>query len=189
MSKPVIIAICGKSAAGKDTLQRALFFYLCSCLNNPIQYIISTTTRPPREGEKNGQNYWFISKEEWPYRDFLESTCFRGWWYGTETKRINNKPDAINIGVFNTEGMKKLIYLDRYKIIPIYLKIPWYTRLIRSIKREHKLTLEMLRRMYTDYKDFKSGEKYILSQYDNLLTYTTDDELDSVVNDILGQIQ
>ena len=56
IEKPVIVAICGKSAVGKDTLARFLvsFFASFGFFTNKI---VSVTTRPHREGERNGVDY------------------------------------------------------------------------------------------------------------------------------------
>ena len=58
-TKIKVIAICGKSAAGKDTLLQEILK-----LNRPdVHEIISCTTRPPREGEVHGKNYYFLSNQ------------------------------------------------------------------------------------------------------------------------------
>ena len=58
MNKYKIIAICGKSASGKDTLLRMIMN------NTALHEIVSCTTRPPREGEVNGKNYHHIIDPE-----------------------------------------------------------------------------------------------------------------------------
>lgn len=51
----MLTIIIGKSASGKDTIQRELIE------SYNIQSIITTTTRPIREGEQDGKDYCFIS--------------------------------------------------------------------------------------------------------------------------------
>lgn len=170
IKKPKIYAICGKSAAGKDTFAMLLEDHYWN-LTMPAKIIISDTTRPPRINEKDGIDYNFISRDQFlknaEKNKYLEWSYFRGWHYGTNKNSI--KEGMINIGVFNVDGLKKLHkYLDRYNIIPIYLKVNWFTRLKRSIKREHKFKLEYLRRMITDWKDF-IGIKKILKTYPKYL--------------------
>ena len=55
-----IIALCGKSGAGKDSLMMATFSHLEEYLNP----IISHTTRPKREKEIADKNYHFVSDDQ-----------------------------------------------------------------------------------------------------------------------------
>lgn len=122
--KPIILAICGKAATGKDTLAKSLTNHF-SILNLPIYRMISTTTRPPRIGEKNKQDYFFISKEQFKYliknQKLFEFTYFKQQYYGVCLSEI--KKDSINIGVFNPQGLRTLRKFSYdYQIIPIYLE-------------------------------------------------------------------
>lgn len=194
--KPIIIAITGPSCAGKDTLMWQLYtkFYQGDMIERfpYVFHIISTTTRPPRKGEQNHKDYHFLSDEKFQdliNRDcFLEWTEFRKWKYGTDKLNVSDKPGAINIGVFNLQGIKNLNNQDKYNIIPIYLIVNWKERLKRSIKRGKKISFEMIRRMITDYKDFKHPYE-ILCANNNLLCYTKDYDINNVMQDILGKIK
>lgn len=193
--KPTIIAIIGPSCAGKDTLMRQLFirFSMADLIERfpHVYYIISSTTRPPRPGEKNNRDYHFISNKEFLNKiinfQMLEWTEFRGWKYGTDKNSVSNKDDAINIGVFNLDGIKKLQEHDEYNLIIIYLLVNWKERLRRSIKREGKITFEMIRRMFTDWKDFR--HPYEIIGKSKLLAYTRNYDIDQVVQGILGKIE
>lgn len=155
-SKPIILAICGKSATGKDSLAKWLYQdldkkgYLCNL-------IVSDTTRPMRENEKNKIDYNFISEENFKMKilkkEYLEYSTFRGWFYGTPMNSINQ---GINIGVFNPEGMEKLLaYRRKYIIVPIYLEVTNpFIRLKRSRDREDGWKIKYFRRLFADYKVF-----------------------------------
>ena len=192
--KPTIIAIIGPSCAGKDTLMRQL--YLKFAQGDMIErfphvyYIISSTTRPLRPGEKNNRDYHFISNKEFLNKiinfQMLEWTEFRGWKYGTDKSSVSNKDDAINIGVFNLDGVKSIQEHEEYDLIVIYLIVNWKERLRRSIKREGHLTFEMIRRMFTDWKDFRHPFEIIGKS--KLLAYTENYDIDQVVQDIVGKI-
>jgi len=55
----ILIVLSGPSGAGKGTVVKELL------RSNPdLSYSVSLTTRPPRFGEINGVNYWFVSKDE-----------------------------------------------------------------------------------------------------------------------------
>jgi guanylate kinase len=87
MSTPAgkLVIISGPSGTGKTTVLGVL---RATC-PLPLVFSVSATTRAPREGEKPGVNYHFLSSEEFARRrdagEFLE--CFevfnRGHWYGT----------------------------------------------------------------------------------------------------------
>lgn len=57
---PVLIVIAGPSGVGKDTIARGLID------RNPEQYyfVVTATTRPPRDGEVHGVDYFFVSNDE-----------------------------------------------------------------------------------------------------------------------------
>lgn len=195
--KPIIIAIVGPSCSGKDTLMRQLYWEFSKdyekLVNYPdVYYIISSTTRPLRKNEENHKDYYFISEEKFQElidKDcFLEWTEFRKWKYGTDKLNVCNKTGAINIGVFNLQGIKSLNNQNEFEIIPIYLRVPWKERLRRSIKREEHLSFEMIRRLIADYKDFKNPWK-ILNKSGNLLTYSKNYNIDDVMRDVLGKIK
>jgi guanylate kinase len=60
MNKYKIIAICGKSAVGKDTMLQGML----EAKGDNVHEVISHTTRPPREGEVDGKHYHFISRTD-----------------------------------------------------------------------------------------------------------------------------
>ena len=89
-----LIVISGPSGAGKGTIVKALLDQYAS-----IHYSVSATTRPPREGEVNGVNYWFVSREEFlhmrEHDELLEWAEVYGYFYGTPRRRVM---EAINRG-------------------------------------------------------------------------------------------
>ena len=190
--KPIIIAIIGPSCCGKTTFMRKLYWEFSQMpfltMFPDVYYIISSTTRPPRRNEENNKDYHFLSEEK--FQDlinrncFLEWTEFRKWKYGTDKLNVCDKPGAINIGVFNLQGIDSLIKQKEFEIIPIYLKVHWKERLQRAIKREGHLTFEILRRLYTDFKDFRKEPNY-----NNLLCYKDNYNIDDTMKDILGKIE
>lgn len=159
LKKPIILAICGKSATGKTRLSRWLVSDL-TAHGVKCREIVSDTTRPPRPGEVDGKDYHFVSEEEFANRKHLEESIFRNWHYGTPEDAIK---DGINIGVFNTDGMKSLLsYRRKYVIIPILLEDKLIVRLHRSYDREGKWHWEYVRRAMADRKDFKRFKKRYL---------------------------
>ncbi len=64
---PLLIVISGPSGVGKDTLAHMLISM------NPEQYyfVVTATTRPPREGEVHGKDYFFVTTDE--FAEMIES--------------------------------------------------------------------------------------------------------------------
>ena len=174
MNKPLIIAICGKSATGKDTLARALKRFL-TYYGFSANIIVSDTTRPHRVGEVDGVDYNFLTHQVFRNKidnhEYLEYAIFNNWLYGTNKKSI--QPDMINIGVFNLNGISSLAnHIQDYRIVCIYLTCGWYKRLWRSICRENKISYEFLRRLYVDYINFKLID-FVLRRFSKCYFYST----------------
>ena len=154
MSKYKVIAICGKSASGKDTLLRyTIMNYMW------LHKIINCTTRPPRENEIDGKNYHFLSLEEFAHKDVIERkmievTKFREWYYGTSVEDLS--PDAINIGVFNPAGIYALMQREDVDLYVVQVVASDKTRLLRSLTREDNPDVdEIIRRYLADKEDFE----------------------------------
>ncbi len=92
MSKGVLYVISAPSGCGKGTI-------LSEVLKNfkNIHYSVSATTRAPRDGEVNGVNYYFISREEFESEiesgGMFEYAEFCGNYYGTPKTKVYEKLD------------------------------------------------------------------------------------------------
>jgi guanylate kinase len=79
----LLVVLSGPSGVGKGTVRKALF----EMEGHDLVYSISMTTRSPREGEVDGEDYYFVSKEEFERRiredQFIEYAEFVGNYYGT----------------------------------------------------------------------------------------------------------
>ena len=62
-NRGMLIVLSGPSGVGKGTVRKAIF----DSNDNDFQYSVSMTTRKPRPGEKNGVDYYFVSKEEFEH--------------------------------------------------------------------------------------------------------------------------
>jgi guanylate kinase len=80
-----LFVISGPSGSGKTTLARGLL--KDRTLKNKLAASVSFTTRPRRPGEKNGEDYFFISQKDFKQglkeKKFLEWTKYLGYYYGT----------------------------------------------------------------------------------------------------------
>ncbi|AEB73398.1 guanylate kinase [Lentilactobacillus buchneri] len=85
----MLIVLSGPSGVGKGTVRKALF-------EEPdvdFEYSTSMTTRKPRPGEKNGVDYYFVSKEQFEENiqngEMLEYAKYVDNYYGTPLKYVN----------------------------------------------------------------------------------------------------
>lgn len=151
--KYLVIALVGKAGVGKDTLAQDLVDD-----NKDWNPIISCTTRPPRENEKDGIAYHFLTNEEFTQKvlngDMLEATCFNGWHYGTMKSSLQ---PGVNVGVFNPEGFDCLaeMPIEEVRVHGYLIECDDKTRLLRQLNREeHPDVNEIIRRWLTDDEDF-----------------------------------
>lgn len=147
-----LLALFGPSGSGKDTLAKIL------TRREDISEVITCTTRPKRDYEKNGVDYYFLTVEEFTEKvlngTILEATSFRGWFYGTPIESL--KEDKINVGVFNIQGIEYLLKDERLDVFPIFIACEDKIRLQRCLDRElNPDCKEICRRFLTDAKDFE----------------------------------
>ena len=161
-----IYYVMGKSATGKDTIYSKLYEE-----STKIKKIVLYTTRPPREGEENGIDYNFVTKEK--LEEFKRSntliemrtykTMYGDWSYATvDDGQI--KLESRNYLIIGTlKSYKKIVeYFGSNKVVPIYLTVDDRIRLQRALNRENMQENprydEMCRRYLADEEDF-SEEK------------------------------
>lgn len=108
----VVFAISGPSGVGKGTLVKLLLKEDDSLVSS-----VSCTTRSPRKGERNGKEYFFLSREEFISRiqenDFLEYDEHFGNYYGTPRsfveRQLKNKSVILEIDVVGALNAKRLM--------------------------------------------------------------------------------
>lgn len=92
--KGLLIVLSGPSGVGKGTVRKAIF----SQPDTEFEYSISMTTRNPREGEVNGVDYFFKSREEFEdlieQDKLLEYAEFVGNYYGTPVDYVRQTLDS-----------------------------------------------------------------------------------------------
>lgn len=97
----IIMTLTGRSGSGKSTIEREL-------VARGLKRAISHTTRNPREGETNGDNYYFITKEEMlkmkDNGELAEFTEYNGNYYGVSYDELNHS----NILVIEPYGLRYL---------------------------------------------------------------------------------
>ena len=94
MKDPKLFLVSAPSGAGKSSLIDAVLAK-ANQSHLPLELSISYTTRSPRKGESNGNQYFFVSKEEFLDKKnsnfFLEHAEVHGNWYGTSVDIVQSK--------------------------------------------------------------------------------------------------
>ena len=153
--------VMGKSATGKDTL------YVRIRERHPeLLPVIPYTTRPIREGEKEGEEYRFVDeptmREMKEKNEIIESRCYhtmRGDWYYFTAADEQLAGDEDHIMITTLEGYEQIRdYFGSEHVIPIYIEVSDVTRIERALGREKKeetpCIAEVCRRYLADDEDF-----------------------------------
>ncbi len=189
-----IYYMMGKSSSGKDTIYKEIRKDLPN-----LKTLTLYTTRPMREGEKNGVEYYFVTDDVLEKYDksgkMIElrtyQTVYGDWKYATiDDGQINlAKDDYLMIGTL--ESYKKTRkYYGAENLIPLYIEVEDGERLKRAIAREqqqeHPGYEEVCRRFLADQKDFSEEnllEAGITRRYHNDDKVRCKEEIIEVIQD------
>ena len=152
-----IIALIGEAGSGKDRLMKEVL----AAAPEQFNEIISCTTRPKRQGEVEGINYYYLTPEQFAYKvlnyEMLEATAFNDWCYGTSYDALRS--GVPNIGVFNPDGIRALLEHNDIELTVFRVICSDKTRLLRQLHREEAPNVdEIIRRYGTDKQDFSDLE-------------------------------
>lgn len=188
-----IYYMMGKSSSGKDTLYKEILNRMPE-----LQTLTLYTTRPRREGERDGVEYYFISDEameEYGNKGKIIElrtyhTVYGDWKYATiDDGQIHlDHEDYLMIGTL--ESYRKMRdYYGAECLIPIYIEVEDGERLMRAIQRERQQETsgyeELCRRFLADQQDFSENhlrEAGITKRYNN------DDKM-RCIEEIIGEIR
>lgn len=146
-----LIALCGKSAVGKDTILNEVIGD--DDKNEFFHKIVSVTTRPKRKSEVDGVDYYFVDDSDIPNLRLLELEHFNGWAYGTVQAELEE--DRINLGIFTPRGIAQLAATGLVELTVVIVESDADIRLSRSLLRSFgEQVLEMCRRNIADAEDF-----------------------------------
>lgn len=156
-----LIIISAPSGCGKDTICKELVKR-----NKNLWISISCTTRNPRNNEKDGQDYYFITKEEFKNKikrdEFLEYAQYNDNYYGTPKEKVREKlKKGIDVLlIIEVQGALKIKQKVKDALF-IFILPPSLTELKNRLEKRQTETKEtMLQRFKTAYKELNELSKY-----------------------------
>jgi len=141
-----VIVISAPSGAGKSTLIGRLLESLPG-----LMFSVSHTTRPPRPGEQDGREYFFVSERRFKRmiaaREFVEWAKVYGNYYGTSLRQLRNaqrtgKDILLDIDVQGHSQVRRKMQ----EAVSIFLLPPSFQELKRRLRRRHSDAPEVISR-------------------------------------------
>ena len=134
--KGLMLVLSSPSGAGKTSLCKKIL-----SLDNEISMSISYTTRSKRKSEKEGVDYFFVSKKEFEnLRDknfFIEYANVFENWYGTPKNYVEQKLKNGSDVVFDIDwqGAQKLADFSKNDVVSIFILPPSNSELLKRLKK------------------------------------------------------
>ncbi len=177
MSKTgVLTVMSGFSGAGKGTIVKGLL------ADHDYYLSISCTTRAPREGEENGREYFFVTREEFERmirdNEMIEWAEYAGNYYGTPKKAVEDrlsegKDVLLEIEVQGGMQVKKLFP----NAVLLFVIPPSAEELLSRLRGRGTETEEQIRLRFEQ----TAREIHYIKDYDYVIT---NDELDKAIEKI-----
>jgi guanylate kinase len=145
-----IIVISAPSGAGKSTLVKRLLAALPG-----LRFSVSCTTRPPRPGEKNARDYFFVTRERFQRmiaaEEFVEWADVFGHLYGTSRRQLRAAQEAgkdilLDIDVQGHRQVRKKLP----EAVSIFVLPPSFRELVRRLRARHSDTPDVIERRLRD---------------------------------------
>jgi len=171
---PVPIILSSPSGGGKTTIAHKLL-----ATRKDVGYSVSCTTRPPRPGEAEGRDYYFLTEEKFRQRqaahEFAESATVHGHLYGTLRKEVervlgSGKNVIMDIDVQGTRQFAKAFPSS----LLIFILPPSADALIERLEARGTEDIDALIRRFRSAKD----ELKAIDLYQYVIV---NDDLDSAV--------
>ncbi len=177
MKEGFLLVISGPAGTGKGTVCNALLEK-----DKDIMFSVSSTTRLPREGEVDGVNYNFITKEIFEKMveadKFLEHAYVHTNYYGTSEESVMKGVADGKVVLLEIDVQGALQVKEKHpEVVTIFLLPPSMEELERRIvDRNTETEEEINKRMENAYKEIS-----LVSKYDY---YVVNDDLDIAINEI-----
>jgi len=136
-TRPLLLVLSGPSGAGKDAVLTRL-----KELGLPLEFIVTVTTRPRRNSEKDDVDYHFISRENFQKmieeKELLEWANVYGNWYGVPKQPVKQALDGgrdvmVKVDIQGATTIKKVLP----QAVFIFLAPPSKKELITRLKKRN----------------------------------------------------
>ncbi len=181
MNKGRLIVFSAPSGCGKGTMLAEIL------KNDKFRCSVSVTTRSPREGEIDGVNYHFLTREDFESRinaeQFLEHAEYCGNYYGTLMSEVDSYLDkGINVILeIEVQGAMK-IREKRPEALFVFIAPPSVAELTRRLKKRGTETDEVIAERVSQ----AAGEIAVAEKYDYIIV---NDALEDAVSDFFAVIR
>ena len=181
MNKGRLIVFSAPSGCGKGTMLAEIL------KDNSFRCSVSTTTRAPREGEIDGVNYFFISKEEFESKvsndEFLEYAEYCENFYGTLKTEVDSYLEqGINVILeIEVQGAMKVREL-RPDAVFVFIAPPSVNELRRRLNKRGTETQEVIEKRIAA----AVTELPYMDKYDYIIV---NDALEDAVSDFFAVIR
>ena len=161
MRRGRLIVVSGPSGAGKSTLIRQALDAVPE-----LAYSVSATTRAPREGEVDGRDYLFLSREEferWIEEDrFLEWAEYSGNLYGTPEAKVEEYLDEGRSVILEIELQgARMVRKKRPDAVMVFVRAPSLEETRKRLLGRATETTEALeRRMTTALSEVAARDEF-----------------------------
>ncbi|HIP14087.1 MAG TPA: guanylate kinase [Sulfurimonas autotrophica] len=168
-----VLVLSGPSGAGKSSLIHKIIDDIGECY-----FSISTTTRPMREGEVDGVDYYFVDEEEFKKEieedQFLEYALVHGNYYGTSLKPVKKALLEGKLVIFDIDVQGNSAINSRLGDITtsVFITPPTLSELKRRLQNRRTDPQEVIDRRV----DMAKREIQRVSEYEYLLI---NDDLDT----------
>ena len=172
-----LLVLSGPSGSGKGTVSESLMKN-----NDDIIFSTSVTTRTPRPGEVNGENYFFASREEFEKMvendELLEHAFVHTNYYGTPKKFVFDEIEKGEIVLLEIDVQGALQIKEKYKEAVFIFLIPPTMDELRSrlVKRDTETEDEIETRYRNAFKELD-----FVGEYDY---FVINDVIDNAVKDL-----
>ncbi|HRU38571.1 MAG TPA: guanylate kinase [Candidatus Goldiibacteriota bacterium] len=163
MKKGLVIVISAPSGAGKTTVIREFL----KSHKQDFVISVSATTRKPRKGERNGRDYFFLSKRR--FRELVKKGSFLEYarvlsnYYGTMKKTVLthiNKGKNVIMDI-DVQGAAKIRRSMGKDCVTVFLMPPSFAELKKRLQnRRTEPQKEVKKRLNLAKKELKEKDKY-----------------------------